>query len=94
MEATVVGVIIFGLTGRTHGEAGHRGQRAVIGDVAGDRKTRATVGAVDKGVAIAAIGWVEEFTQAVSTDGLVRRDQGPLRGIDLAMRNYKIMSSL
>src|SRR5437016_2957768 len=60
VEAAVARVIVFGLAARAHGERRHRGVRAVVGQGFNDAETRATVGAVREGIAVAAVGRVED----------------------------------
>ena len=43
MEAAVGGIPVFGAAGRAHGEAAHRGARAVVGQVLDDRIARAAM---------------------------------------------------
>ncbi len=74
VEAPVEGVSVFSGTVGAEREAGHRCQRPVVGDVADDGEARAAVGAVDKRVAVAAVGRVEQLAQAVVADGHVGRD--------------------
>ena len=69
VEAAVGGVVVLGLAVGAHFEARHRGLRAVVGDAAGDGVTRAAVGAVEEGIAVAAVGWSEQFAQAIGTGG-------------------------
>ena len=59
VEAAIGGVVVFGLAGRTHLEARHRGLRPVVGNPAGNGEAWAAVGAVEKGIAVAAIGGSE-----------------------------------
>jgi hypothetical protein len=76
VEAAVEGVVVLGLTGGAHAKGGHGGLGAVVGDAANDGEARAAVGAVDEGVEVAAVGWVEEFGCAVGTGGDVWGDEG------------------
>ena len=63
---------------RTPGTAGKAPcwSGAVVGQRAGQRVARAAVGAVDEGIAVAAVGRVEQFGQAVRAGGGVGRDAG------------------
>ena len=56
-------------------ERRHAGLRAVVGQGAGQRVARAALGAVDEGVAVAAVGRVEQLGQAVVAGGGVGRDR-------------------
>ena len=74
MEAAVGRVVVFLPAGGTHGEDGHGGLGAVVGDAAGDGEAGAAVGAVEEGIAEAAVGGVEELAEAVGTGGCVSGD--------------------
>jgi len=76
VEAAVGGVVVFSLAGGAHGERGHGGLGAVVGDAAGDGEARAAVGAVEERVAVAAVGEVEEFAEAVGASGGVGGNAG------------------
>ena len=65
VEAPVCRVVVLGLAGRAHCETRHRSLRAVVGNAAGDGEARAAVGAVQEGIAIAAVGWVEQLAKAI-----------------------------
>jgi hypothetical protein len=65
MEAPVGRVLIFGAAGIAHGKAGHRRQRAVVGNAANDGETRPAVGAVDERVAETTVGRIVQLAQAV-----------------------------
>jgi hypothetical protein len=80
VEAPVCRVVVFGGAARTHGEPGHGGGRAVIGELADDRESRPAVGAGDEGVAVAPVAWVEEFGDAVVAGGDVGRNRRRLAG--------------
>ena len=71
MESTIRRVRVFALAVGTEWKARHRCLRSVVGDVFDDGEARAAVGAIDEGIMIAAVSWVEEFTQAVWADGNV-----------------------
>ena len=49
--AAVAGIVVLGLAGGAHREAGHRRARPVVRDAADDREARAAVGAVGERVA-------------------------------------------
>jgi hypothetical protein len=65
----------------------HSGLVAIIGNILDDGETWTTVGAVDEGIAVAAIRGIKEFAQAVVTGGSIRRDEGVTYGTSLAMGN-------
>ena len=75
VEAPVARVLVLGAAVGAHLKAGHRRQRAVVGDAAHDREPRTAVGAVDERVAVAAVGRVEQLAQAVGAGRAVRRDR-------------------
>ncbi len=75
VEAAVGGVVVLFLAGRAHLEDTHGGVGAVVGYIGDDGEARAAVGAVGEGVAVAAVGGVEDFPQAVGAGGDVRRDE-------------------
>jgi len=65
MEAPVQRIIIFLVTGRTHGKDAHSRLFAIVGDILHDGETWATVSAVNERIAETAIQGIEEFVQAV-----------------------------
>ena len=75
VEAAVGRVVVLGLAGRAHPEAGHRRERPVVGDPADDREARPAVGAVDERVAVAPVGGVVKLAQAVLAGRPVGRDR-------------------
>jgi hypothetical protein len=75
VEASVGRVLVLGAAERAHLEAGHGGQRPVVGDAADDREAGTAVRAVDERVAVAAIGRIEQLGQAALAGGGVRRDR-------------------
>ena len=66
VEAAVGGVGVLRRAGRAHGEAGHGGGGAVVGDVLDDGVARAAVGAVGEGIAEAAVGGSPKSRQQAS----------------------------
>jgi uncharacterized protein YjgD (DUF1641 family) len=74
VEAAVERVAILGFAVGTHGEAGHGGERAIVGKVVNDGEARAAVGAIDEGIAVAAVGGIKELGEAVGAGGDVWRD--------------------
>ena len=75
VEAAVARVVVLGLAGGAHDEAGHRRPRAVVRDAGDDREARAAVRAVDERVAIPPIGRVEELREAGVAGRDVRGDR-------------------
>jgi hypothetical protein len=80
VKAPVRRVIIFPLAVRAHGEDAHGGVGPVVRDVGDDGEAGAAVGAVDEGIAVAAVGRVEKLPQAVWAGGYIRRDEQVLAG--------------
>jgi len=70
-----VWVGVFTLTVEAHREIRHGGLGAVVWDVLDDGEARSTVGAVDEGVAIAAVVRVKHLAQTIWADGDVWRDR-------------------
>ena len=62
MKAPVEGVIVFCLACRAHRKDAHSRLVPVIRHILDNRKTWATVGAIDKRIAIAPVRRVEELT--------------------------------
>jgi hypothetical protein len=75
VEATVGRVRVLRGAARAQLEAGHRGQRPVVGDAAHDREARAAVGAVDERVAGAPVQRVEQLREAVVAGRGIGRDE-------------------
>ena len=69
-------VAVFGRTGRAHGKAGHGGVGPVVGQRLQDGEPGPAVGAVDEGVAVAAVGGVVHLPQAGRAGGQVGGHQG------------------
>ena len=84
VEAAVEWIVVLGLAGGAHFEARHRGLRAVVGDAAGDGEARAAVGAIEKWIAVAAVGGIEQFAQAVGAGGGVGGNAGAHAAEDFA----------
>ena len=55
VEPAVEWIIVFALAVRAHGKGRHGGQGPVVGDIADDGEARPAVGAVGKGIAVAAV---------------------------------------
>ncbi len=90
VEAAVEGIVVFSLAGGAHGEVGHGGEGAVVGDVFDDGVTRAAVGAVGERVAVAPVGRVEDFGQTVGADADVGGDEGVGAGLGLAVDDGEV----
>ena len=89
VESSIQRVVVFGLTLGTHREHRHRGLRAVIGNAACDGKARSAICAVEKRIAITAVGWIEKFPEAVVTGCGIRRDAGANATKDFACDDAK-----
>ena len=76
VEATVERVFVFGPAGVAHDKGGHGGGGPVVGQGLDDAEAGAAVGAVDEGIAIAAVRGIKQLAQAVGAGGHVGRDQG------------------
>ena len=74
MKPSIERVFVFSFAIRTHGKRRHRCLWSVVRNIFDDGETWSAVGAVDEGITIAAVVGVEHLTQAVVTDGNVRRD--------------------
>ena len=74
MKSAGAGIVIFGLAVRAHAEGGHGGVGAVVRNGRDNAVTGAAVGAVDKRIAITAVGGIKQFGQAIGADITVRGD--------------------
>ena len=72
VKSAVGGVVVFLLASAAHGKLRHRRQGPVVRNVLNDGKARSAVGAVDKGIAIATILWIDKLGHTVVTDRHVR----------------------
>ena len=80
VETPVGRIVVLTLAVGTHEELAHGGVRAVVGDVLYDAVTRAAVGAVYEGIAVASVRRIEKLTEAIAADARIRLDEGcPLR---------------
>jgi hypothetical protein len=68
METPVGWIRILGLALRTHDKAAHRCVRTVIRNVLNDGEAGAAMGAIQEGVAEAAIAWIEQLDETLITD--------------------------
>src|SRR5262249_46656338 len=75
VKAAVGGVLVLRPAGSAHWEARHRRALAVVGRPGHNRQSGTAVGAVEERIAIAAVGGIEQFREAVRTGGHVRGDK-------------------
>ena len=75
VKATVARIVVLALTGGTHREHRHRGQRAVVWNAADDRVARAAVRTVCKGIAVPPIPCRQDLAPTVRTDAEIGRDE-------------------
>ena len=75
VKAAVKRVVVLPLAVGAHHEAAHGGVGAVVGDILDDGESRAAVGAVGEGVAVAAVAWREQLREAGIAGGDVGRYQ-------------------
>ena len=75
----------------THEETVHRCGRSVIRQRSDDGKAWPAVSAVDKGVVIASVGGIEQFTQAIVAGGNIGRDERRVRGLVLRCYDAKAL---
>ena len=76
VKAAIERVVVFGLALGAHGKDGHRGLRPVVGNAAGDGEARSAVGAVEKRIAVAAVGGIKQFAKAVGAGGGIGGNAG------------------
>ena len=88
--AAVFDVVVFPVAVRAHRKCAHRGLGPVIGHVLDDRKARAAVGAVDKGIAVTPIGRVAQLAQAVVTDADVGGNERVALRLGFALQDLEI----
>ncbi len=75
MEPAVAGIVVFGPAPGTLRKTPHGGVRAVIREPLNDAETRAAVRAVGERIAIAAVGGIQEFREALRAGRDVRKDE-------------------
>ncbi len=68
MKAAVERVFVFTPAIRAQGEIAHRGVGTIVGQGGDQRVARTALSTVDEGIAVAAVGRVVQFGQAVGTD--------------------------
>jgi len=89
VKAAVSGVVIFRGALWAECEARHAGIGPVIRDGLDDSKARTAVGAIDKRVAVAPIGWVKKFAPAIRADRQIRRNGQEVPRLILALANHE-----
>src|SRR4029077_10385071 len=90
VEATVRRILVLARAALTHGEAGHRGTRPVVGHVTHDGEARAAVRAIRERVAEASIVRVEQLAEAVLARGDVGRHQDLALAVRLAVQDREL----
>jgi hypothetical protein len=76
VEPAIGGIFILSKAVGAHGEAGHGGLGAIVGNIEDDAVARAAVGAVGEGVLVAAIRGISRLCKADIAHRDVRRDGG------------------
>ena len=71
MKTAIVRRAIFMLALRAQRKVSHCRQWSIIGEVANDGEARATIGAIDKWIAMAAVCRVKQFAQTLIADGKI-----------------------
>ena len=94
MEAPVAWVLILRLAGRAHGEHRHRGERAVVRDLAHDGEARSAIRAVDKGIAKTTVSRIKHLAQAVGANRDVRGDERAYRLASMGGNDLEIAVSI
>ena len=95
VEAAGSGVLIFCATFCAHGKGRHRRLRPVIRPCARwhNRQSRAAIGAIQEWIAVAAVGGIEQFPEALLANGHVRRNEYFTRNVGLAGLDAKARAS-
>ena len=75
VKTTIQGVFVFAAAFVAQREAGHAGERPIIGNGTGDGVTRTAVGTIGEGVSVTTIGRVHHVGQTGVAHGHVRADQ-------------------
>jgi hypothetical protein len=76
VEAAIAGIVVFLLTVAAKREPRHGGEGAIVGKGLDDAIAGAAMGAINEGIAVAAIVGVKEFFDAVGTGGEIWENQG------------------
>jgi hypothetical protein len=90
MKAAVQGIIIFRLTLGAHLKVAHGGFGAVIRHILNYGKAWATIGAVGKGIAVAAVFGIQQLAKASWAGCHIRRDKLIFPCLCLALPNFKV----
>ena len=69
MKAPIGGVMKFARAIAAHFKRRHRRAPAIVGNALDNGKSRTTIGAVNKGIAIAPIRWIEKLFETVGAGG-------------------------
>ncbi len=77
MEAAIGDGFVLATALGAHRETRHGGSRPIVGNVARDGEARPAIGAVGERVAIAAVGRIENFGQAIGANRDIGRDRKP-----------------
>ena len=89
-EQAVERVPVLARANRAHRPVAHRGERPVVGQAEHDRVAGPAVGAVDVGVAVAAIGRVGELGGASRADRQIGRDPDGGRALASAVADHEV----
>ena len=84
VEAAIQRIVVLRLALAAHWKDSHRGLRPIVGDATGNGETRTAVGAIEKGVAVAAVGWVEKFAKAIGAGSGISGNAGAYTSMHLA----------
>jgi hypothetical protein len=90
MEATVQRIVVFRLALGAHLEVAHRGFGAVIWHTFNYGKPRATIGAVGKGIAVAAVFRIQQLVKTKLAGSDIWRNQLVFPSLSLALPNLKV----
>jgi hypothetical protein len=94
MKAAIAGVLIFGPAIGTHGERSHRGLRSVVRTTGYDRQTWTAVRAIEKWIAIVAIGWIEQFRETFPASRHIRGNEDVAAKPNIARLDPEIVIAL
>jgi len=89
VEAAVKGIVIFRLAPGAHLEVAHGGAGAIVWHALDDGKPRATIGAVGKRIAIAAVFRIQDLVKTGLAGGDVWRNELVFASLSLALPNFK-----
>jgi len=71
MKSPVGGVLILLRAIGAECKTSHAGVGTVVRNAGHNRKTRTAIGAVDEGVAVAAVGWIKKLAVAIRADSKI-----------------------